>query len=669
MAPRPGATARHLDVDGILGPHGALAGVLDGYEHRPAQLELARAVEAALRERHVLLAEAGTGTGKTLAYLVPALLCGQRVVVSTATRTLQEQLFLKDVPLLSERVGLEVSVAVLKGRNNYLCAHRFEAFERAPLFSTPDAAVHWERFRRWALTTETGDRSETELPDDWPTWSAVSTGSEACLGSQCPLYDACFVTRARRAAAECQLLIVNHALFFADLALKARDSELELGVLPSYDAVVFDEAHALEDVATDAFGLGVSSGRVAALVHDALKALSPLEARAPTLTAVALALRARADTFFEAVQVSLARLGLGTSDARLMPDSLAELRPQGSAVLESLGALAALCPEADAALGGLKRRALDAAMALDGCLRADDAARVYWAQVRARGDGQRTGVTLRSAPIDVGRSLASHLYDSVDAVVFTSATLKPSAGPESFEYVVRRLGLEGRGWKCLDVPSHFDFARQAALYVPAHLPEPSHAEWTLRFAREVYRLLRLSGGRAFVLFTSLKHLEEVHALVAPHLRVPVLKQGAAPRRALLEAFVSEPSALFASQSFWEGVDVPGAALSMVIIDRLPFAPPNEPLQAARMEAVRQAGGNPFDELQVPQAALALRQGFGRLIRTASDRGVVALGDVRVLTRRYGRAFLDALPPAQRLTRFEEVTAFWEEAVPEVDTSR
>jgi ATP-dependent DNA helicase DinG len=647
----------------VLGPRGALAGVLDGYEHRPAQLAMAHAVADALHQHHFLLAEAGTGTGKTLAYLVPALLSGQRVVVSTATRTLQEQLFLKDVPLLRDQVGLELSVALLKGRSNYLCAQRFEAFERAPLFPTPDDAAHWERFRAWALSTETGDRAETLVPDDWPTWGAVSTGSDACLGGKCPLYEGCFVTRARRAAADCQLIIVNHALFFADLALKSRDAELELGVLPAYDAVVFDEAHALEDVATDSFSLAVSSGRLFALVQDTLKGVSPLDPRAGNLTAMALALRSRAETFFDAV---LSTLGTDPSrtDTGLTPDSLAPVRLQGSAVLESLGGLAALCPEGDAALGGLKRRAIDAAVALDGCLRADDPARVYWAQVRARGaDGQRHSVTLRSAPIDVGLSLSTHLYDSVDSVVFTSATLKPTAGPQSFDFVIKRFGLEERAAKSLEVPSPFDYASQAALYVPQHLPEPSHPEWTLRFAREVYQLLRLSQGRAFVLFTSLRHLEEVHALVAPHLKVPVWKQGTAPRRALLEAFMAEPSALFASQSFWEGVDVPGAALSMVIIDRLPFAPPNEPLQAARMEAIRAAGGNPFDELQVPQAALALRQGFGRLIRTASDRGVVALGDVRVITRRYGRVFLEALPPAKRLTRLEEVKAWWAASVP------
>ncbi len=674
--------SRDLDVEGILGPHGALSGAMATYEHRPAQVRMAQAVEKALAEGRALLAEAGTGTGKTLAYLVPAVLSGKRVVISTATRTLQEQIFHKDIPLLRDVVGLEVSAALLKGRTNYLCAHRFEAFEKQPLFATPDDAMHWERFRAWAYSTETGDRGETQLPDAWNTWQQVSTTSESCLGSKCPLFESCFVTRARRQAAECAIVVVNHALFFADLALKVRGGvELDLGVLPPYAAVIFDEAHALEEVATDFFGQSASSGRVVALVQDTLRLLKPTDARTPALTALTLALRTRADAFFAKVEQVLAPVAplddspARSMEVRLVPDTLTEARPHGAALLDTLGAFVALCPEDDPELGGLHRRALETAVALEACLRADDATQVSWAQLRARAEPGAKGrgvnalerprgsVQLRQAPIDVGQSLSTHLHDSVEAVIFTSATLKSQRGERGFDFVVHRFGLAGRPWEGLEVPSPFDYQRQAALYVPAHLPEPSHPEWTLRFAREVFALLRLSGGRAFVLFTSLRHLDEVHALVAPHLTVPALKQGEAPRRALLEAFEATPSVLFASQSFWEGVDVPGAALSLVIIDRLPFAPPGEPLQAARMEAITQRGGRPFDELQVPQAALALRQGFGRLIRTASDRGVVALGDVRVLTKRYGKTLLDGLPPARRFQRFDEVRAWWDATVP------
>lgn len=641
-----------LTVDGVLGPGGALSAVLPGYEHRPAQLAMARAVAAALESGHTLLAEAGTGTGKTLAYLVPAVLAGRRVVVSTATRTLQEQLMHRAVPLL-RKVGLDFSASMLLGRPNYLCAHRFEQFDRAPLFETPDAAAHWPQARAWAYATETGEKDEARLPESWPVWSKVTTSSDACLGSNCPVYEGCFVTRARKAAQDCQLIIVNHALFFADAALKARGRELGLGLLPAFDAVVFDEAHALEDVATDHFGAGLSYLRCAAVADDVLELTA--EHGLPTLAATAAGLKGEAERFFDE-----AARALGVPEAgelRLGEGEVAVLRGPALVLGEALGALEASCPDAEQ-FSSVRRRAAELSAALELLTSDEPTNTVRWARRRGRG-----WLSLHAAPVEIGEALQKTVYAWTKSVVFTSATLAVGSGAERFGYVERRLGVPTARARTLTAPSPFDYQRQAALYVPRALPEPAAPGWTDAFCAEVERLVALTGGRAFVLFTSLRHLDAVHAQLAPRLGVPAWKQGQLPRRALLEAFVTEPSVLFAAQSFWEGVDVPGDALSLVVIDRLPFAPPGEPLLGARIEAARRQGLNPFDALQVPQAALALKQGFGRLIRTATDRGIVSVGDVRLLTKRYGKVFLESLPRSQRFSRFDDVARWWAQGLP------
>ena len=639
-----------LDVEGLLGTRGALRAAMPQFELRPPQVALARAVEAALENGTHLVAEAGTGTGKTLAYLVPAVLSGKKIIISTATRNLQDQIFFKDIPLLRDAVGLRFEAALLKGRANYLCANRFEAFERAPLFASPDDALHFGELRTWAMQTQTGDRAESALPDDWPSWSQLSTNSDNCLGGRCPLYEGCFVTKARRLAEASQIIVVNHALFFADLSLRIRGAEDGLRVLPRYDAVIFDEAHALEDVATEHFGVGVSSGALLQLGSDAVK-------HRGTSSALGLKLRDAAHGFFRDVQRTFfldGREGDG-GDARLNAQKMEPLRERAAPLLKALGALAAMTSGAEGELGAVFRRASEAALHLEYLLRADDPATVYWAQHKGR------STSLKGAPIDIGQTLAKRLYAAVDTVVFTSATLCAPAvsGREgSFDFAIERFGLGGRAWKTLRVDSPFDWPRQAALYLPPQLPEPSAPGFADAAELEIQRLLELTGGRAFVLFTSLRAMEAMHARLAPRLPGQVLLQGQRPRRALLEAFTAQPSVLFASQSFWEGVDVPGDALSLVIIDKLPFAPPNEPLTAARIEAIKARGGEPFDSFQVPQAALALRQGFGRLIRSRTDRGIVALLDVRATKKRYGKALLDALPPARRFSQFDDVAQWY-----------
>lgn len=639
-------------VDSLLGPGGALEAALERYEHRPEQLKMAREVERALADRRYLLSEAGTGTGKTLAYLVPAALSGRKVVISTATKTLQEQIFFKDIPLLRDRVGLPFEAAYLKGRANYLCLFRFEAFDQQPRWAAPGEDAYWPVLREWALRTETGDRAELDLPEGFLSWGALSTTSETCLGQKCPLYDACHVTKARRRAEAADLLVVNHHLFFADLAL--RSAGKGEGVLPRYEVVIFDEAHALEDSATEYFGMKVSNYRVEELCADALRALPPEDARAGMLSAVALKVRGAAEALFS---MAPRVLGLGPEAQRLTKDSFSPLTLRVEEVLEGLAGLGAItAAEEEPELLGLSRRSGELCEELDFIRRAESSDHVYWAEARGR------GVFLRAAPIDVARELRKRLYSGVDTVVFTSATLTAEG---RFDFFARRMGLapdDGEPVaevRKVAVASPFDFRHQAALYAPSHLPEPNAPGFVEAVAEEIVLLTRLTGGRAFALFTSLRNMEAAHQLCAHRLPYQVLLQGERPKTALLDAFKREPSVLFAAHSFWEGVDVPGDALSLVVIDKLPFASPSDPLVAARIQQLRERGEDPFGAYQLPEAAIALRQGFGRLIRTREDRGIVAILDQRLVTKRYGSAFLRSLPAARRFAELPALAAWYE----------
>jgi ATP-dependent DNA helicase DinG len=541
----------------------------------------------------------------------------------------------------------------VKGRANYLCLHRLERVEREPSLLGGDGDEALAQVQAWASRTETGDKAELALPDDFAGWARLSTTRETCLGARCPLHEACFVTRLRARAEASDILVVNHALFFADLALRTSRGNGE-GVLPRYDAVVFDEAHTLEDVATEYFGVGVTSFRFEELARDAQVALEPEDARSGMLSALALKVRSQAESLFTSAPRALGFLS--ESAIRLTPALLRPLGRQVEGVLEGLGALSAFAAGAEEPeLISLARRSSELLAELDFVRRADSQDHVYWAEGRGR------GVALRAAPISVAESLRQKLYGTVDTLVFTSATLR--AG-NSFSYFLRRLGLLDEAGEPvqpvaeLAVPSSFDYARQAALYLPTHLPEPNEAGFVQSVAAEVLALTELVGGRAFVLFTSLRNMDAVHALLADRLPWPVLKQGDAPKHVLLEAFRAAPSVLFASHSFWEGVDVPGEALSLVVMDKLPFASPGHPLTAARIEKLEAQGEEPFSAYQLPEAALALRQGFGRLIRTRLDRGIVALLDVRVSRRAYGRQLVHSLPPAKRFRAFGPLAAWF-----------
>jgi ATP-dependent DNA helicase DinG len=630
------------------------------FEPRPQQRKMALAVEAAFKGGHHLVVEAGTGTGKTLAYLVPAVLSKRQVVVSTATKTLQDQLWRKDLPLLQQKSGLEIDAALLKGRQNYLCLLRYEWFEANPTFAAPEEAAHWPGLREWAKSTVSGDRAESQLPDDFSPWSRLSTTSDECRGQKCPLYQNCFVTKARAKAAAAKVVVVSHALFFADLSLRTRPASLELGlsVLPRYEAVVFDEAHALEEVATEHFGATVASGALGRLGNDAG---AKIPGANPLLFALGLKLKDESRAFFDTLHRTLRLPEDG--DLRLDDAARAQVVKAAVPLTRTLEALETSSRDDSAhhafELDAISRRASELRLSLsmfDGDAHGEPW--VFWVRRRGR------GTMLKAAPVEVGDTLQRTLYQQVDSVVFTSATLstaplKSRDDAHAFEFVAQRFGLDGRSYDKLRVDSPFQYEKQAALYLP-NLPPPSSPDWSAQAEDELRALIALTQGRAFVLFTSLAKMdsfhERLHGELSEHWQV--LKQGERPRQALLDAFVAKPSVLFASQSFWEGVDVVGEALSLVVVDRLPFAPPDEPLNAARVEALQQQGRDAFDEHQLPQAALALRQGFGRLIRSTTDRGVMALLDSRVRTKAYGRFFLERLPAAKRCMDFDAIERWW-----------
>jgi ATP-dependent DNA helicase DinG len=661
-------------IDVVLGPGGVLAEAFPGYEHRPQQLAMAHAVGRALHEQRALLVEAGTGTGKTLAYLVPAILSQKRIVVSTGTRHLQEQIHDKDIPLLRDTLGLPVEVAMLKGISNYLCRRRFAELPDA---SDPDLV----QIAKWAAVTKSGDRAElAAVPDESPAWRQVTTTPDARLGPRCPFFERCFVTQARRAAAKAQIVIVNHHLFFADLALRA--AYPGAAVLPPYEAVIFDEAHQIEDVATEHFGLGVSTLRLMSLVRDAKKALTTLDLRATHddkadahAAALMIAnLEQRGENFFAALRARLLDAG-AQNDVRLAlpPDLFDEAGGRRDAwfkldaALEEIGAHAdrrayqiARDPDSededheDAAAVGRRARTFredlgELAEAGAGAARRH----VRWGEVRGR------GVLLHASPIDVAPLLREAVLGQVESAVFTSATL--TAGGE-FVYARERLGLPEDDAEALAVDSPFDYGRQAMLYLPRDLPAPQEPGFAEAAIARTAELCAVTGGRAFVLYTSHRALRHAAATLRPRLPFPVLVQGEAPRAALLEQFRTTAGAvLLATSSFWEGVDVPGDALSLVIIEKLPFAAPDDPITAARVDRLSERGSDAFREYQVPRAAIALKQGFGRLIRRKDDRGIVAILDHRILSKGYGRLFLASLPPAARTSALEQVRRWWASA--------
>ena len=615
---------------------------------------MAAAVGQTLQHGGVLLAEAGTGTGKTLAYLVPAILNRQRVLISTGTKNLQEQIYFKDIPALQTALGVTFTAAYMKGRANYLCLHRLDQLRAAP-HAAPDFISMMDEWRR---VTESGDRAElSELPEDSSLWHDVSATAETCLGTDCPQYRECYVTKMRQRAAESDLVIVNHHLLCADASVR-QSSYGE--VIPDCHYAVIDEAHQLEDVATQYFGIAVSNYRIADLVRDGERALNlgAIEDDGSELRHEIAHLDDHAHAFFGSLAAARHSRGGLEERLRIGPDWFGDIVDQGLALVASLDTLAtsmtrrAGTEESGAQINEdaatLARRAAELRDHLRFLLEASDPGFVYFLETRNR------GVFLRAAPIDVSALVREMLFDRMRATVMTSATLTVEG---SFDYVKGRLGVNDAD--SLRVPSEFDFAEQAILYLPRRMPSPKAPEFADAVARETIELLLRTQGRAFVLFTSYSMLRAVRDRVERELPYPILVQGHAPRSVLLDQFRTTAHAvLFATSSFWQGVDVVGEQLSCVIIDKLPFASPGDPITAARIEAILNDGGDAFQDYQVPLAVLAMLQGLGRLIRHRTDRGVLAVLDPRVRTMGYGRRFLDSFPPAPITHDLEAVARFF-----------
>jgi ATP-dependent DNA helicase DinG len=609
-------------VDDFFGPSGRLAAALPGFEPRGGQGALAQAVADALEGDEHLVAEAGTGTGKSLAYLVPALVSGKRVVVATATKALQEQLLTNDVPAAAAALGRNVSVAVLKGRQNYLCRKSLAGVDQlGGLFRTSEDAAAYERLGDWIENTETGDRAELSFEPSQTLWAELSVGADRCAGRRCPSIGSCYAEAARGRAAEAELVIANHALYFADLALRQRTDGA--GVLPEHDAVVFDEAHRLEEAASAWFGGRISLGRLRQLARDVERHCRQEETRPP----------ARAlDDLDRAGTELTAAFDPSSGRRRLTAADEDELDAYGSALGRALGRLADELAGAGEEADAHARRALSVAADVEACLDLDDPDRVSWAEPGA----------LAWAPVDVSEILRDELWGGRPTAILVSATLEAP-------FLRRRLGLDDA--RELVLPSPFDYREQALLYVPERFPEPRAPGYYARLADEVVALCNLSRGRALVLTCS----DRARA----RLQFPVLVQGEAPRERLLERFREDvDSVLFATATFWQGVDVAGESLSLLIVDKLPFAAPGEPLVEARCERIAREGGDWFTDYAVPSAVLQLRQGFGRLIRGHGDEGVVAILDPRLRTRAYGRRFLEALPPALLVGDRDSVAGFF-----------
>ena len=634
------------DIGALLGADGPFARELPNFAPRLAQQAMARAVADAIANRDTLVAEAGTGTGKTYAYLVPALLSGERVIVSTGTKALQDQLFFRDLPKVRAVLGTRGKAALLKGRANYLCLYRLDQTVREGSTFERTEASQLATIRAWSARTRAGDRMElAEVPEESALWPRVTSTPENCVGVECPFFDDCHVVKARREAQEADLVVVNHHLLFADLALKQEGFG---EILPGAGAFILDEAHQVPELAGQFFSQSVSARQLADLAADTLRECNGVTGAIGLLLEPAEALQG------ELRRLRLAMDALPARGPFQQLDALAAvhegLRDLGE-LLAAFTDLLASQAERSRGLANAHERAAALTERLDRIVEGGGEQDVRWYELFPR------GFALHATPLDLAAPLRAMRERTQAAWIHTSATLSVAG---SFDHFARQLGLDDP--QTLNLDSPFDYARQALCYLPAGLPDPGARDHTERVIEAALPVLEASHGRAFLLFTSHRALRRAAELLADRVLWPLFVQGSAPRHQLLEDFrASGHGVLLGAASFWEGVDVAGEALSVVVIDKLPFAAPDDPVLQARLDALEQSGINPFMGWQVPAAAIALKQGAGRLIRDVHDRGVLMLCDPRLTTKGYGRLFLASLPPMPRTRELADVRGFFDVA--------
>lgn len=647
-------------MEEIFGENGLVAAHHENYEYREGQVRMAEAVLNAFENNKHLIVEAGTGTGKTLAYLVPAVAAAlgenKRIVISTGTKNLQEQLMEKDIPFLQKIMPKKFKAAYMKGRSNYACLHRIKKAENQPILDGLDQMDYFEEIRSWSYDSKIGDKAElVDLPENIPFWSRINAKSDTCLGQKCDDFEPCFITRMRQRAEDADIVVVNHHLFFADLNIRGN----EYGkVIPDYGAVIFDEAHLIEDIAADYFGFQISSFQIDEIIRDADNLPIPDAVVVRDITKLISRISGFADQFWARFAEGRGKEGRFP----LIPNSFANERQEGEIQATALGdayfqldnALGRLETVVDVAseesteAESLVRRVRQTRFDLEFIVSQAEQHFVYWLERRGR------GMFLRASPIEVSELLQEKLFEKVESCILTSATLSSNG---NFDFIKSRLGLDQTEGKTetLLVPSSFDYEKQAIVYLPKAMPDPRSPEFIQLGAGEIEKLIKITRGRAFVLSTSFYAMNALYEIVSSRVDFPCFVQGSMSKTGLLEKFKQTPNAvLFATSSFWQGVDVPGDQLSCVIIDKLPFAVPSDPVVAARTRYIDAQGGKSFFEYSVPNAIISLKQGIGRLIRSSTDKGVIALLDSRLRTKSYGKQFLNSLPPAKITTELKDV---------------